>query len=91
VRHLVQQLATRFIDHYYPTMLKYDVTRPKRELKVIRNNFLAIIAHDGIEGIKRAIHKNYRKHLGDEVGIREAEAFILSVKDLLAELTLTED
>lgn len=88
---LIERLTSRFVDHYYPTMLKHQVTRPKREMKNLILAMSQVYNNDGVEGLKRAIIKNYKRHLGEEIGEREAQDFILLVKEILAELTLTED
>jgi hypothetical protein len=86
----MEQLAQRFIEHYYPALERNGVTREKKDLKAILCNVSEVFAKGGVPRLKRAIVRNYQRHLDDEIGEREAQDFILSVKELLAELTLTE-
>lgn len=87
---LVEQLTQKFVDHYYPTMIKHGVMRPRRELRTLTTTMHTSIVNNGVMSTMRAITRNYQKHLGEEIGEREAQDFILSVKELLAEITLTE-
>ena len=88
---LLETLTHKFVGHYYPAMRKYHVDRPNREFKNLLLAISQAYNNGGVEALKKAIIKNYKRHLGEDIGEREAQDFILSVKDLMAELALTED
>jgi hypothetical protein len=87
---LLESLSQHFIDHYYPAMERHGKVRDKKDRRDILSNIADVFDKGGVPRLMKAITRNYTRHLGEELGGREAQDFILSVKELLAELALTE-
>jgi hypothetical protein len=66
VNPLLELLAQRFIDHYYPALDRHGKTRQKQNLKDILWNMTDVFHEGGVPRLKRAIVRNYKRHLEEE-------------------------
>ena len=83
------ELAEKFEADYYPTMERLGVDRPKAPTVAIRKNLVHNFKEGGMDLMKESIRRNYRKHLGEISGNREADRFLEGIRELLAEIVLS--